>query len=110
MQEIAQRGVVDILGIDWQYFNSTNRTLNDYGKSSLSKLAHQSGMLIQPFAAKDDFIKFGFTHPFEEYSFYWREGVDGIFTEFPKTAKLSFDLLFSQEYEKLETCTVCSIK
>lgn len=82
--------MVDIIGIEWSFLNSSN-SLNDFGKRPLTEIAHEYGLLVHPFAAKDDFLKFHEESAISEYEYYINQGVDGIFTEFPKTADLAFD-------------------
>ncbi len=84
---------IDILGIDWQFFEHPT-PLNGFGRRKLSTFAHEYGFMVQPFAIKDDFLKFtkGIS-VIEEYQFFFEQGVDGVFTEFPKSAKLAFDYI-----------------
>ena len=71
------------------YLNTAAK-VNNYGKDSIIKLAHDNKKLVHPFTAKDDFIKYDMKSPIHEYEYYLKLGVDGIFTEFPKTANLAF--------------------
>ena len=49
------------------------------------------GILVHPYVAKDDFLKYG-QSSIDEYHYYFNVAkVDGIFTEFPYSAKMSLD-------------------
>ena len=53
---------------------------------------HKAGILVHPYAAKDDFLRYSAVSPIDEYDFYFNVAkVDGIFTENPYTAILSRD-------------------
>ena len=107
MNELANTGVIDILGIEWSFLNQ-HSSLTDFGKTKLVQSAHDNGLLVHPFAAKDDFLKFSPESSLGEYEFYLSHGVDGIFTEFPKTAQLAYDYFL--KVTRNNACTTSSDK
>ena len=56
----------------------------------ITETFHSVDILVHPFTAKDDFLKFSRISALDEYQFYFNElQLDGIFTENPKTAILA---------------------
>ena len=57
----------------------------------ISEEFHKVGILVHPYAAKDDFLKYSVS-AIEELQYYFEFlRIDGIFTENPKTAILARD-------------------
>ena len=51
---------------------------------------HKVRILVHPYAHKDDFMKYSLHSPIDELEYFFEElGLDGIFTENPKTAVLA---------------------
>ena len=60
---------------------------------------HKVGILVHPYAHKDDFLKYG-DSPIEELYYYFEYmKVDGIFSENPKTAIVARDYFKNQKFQ-----------
>jgi glycerophosphoryl diester phosphodiesterase len=63
-------------------------TINDRrvdGSTGLVERAHANGLLLHTWTFRNDASGYGFADPQAEMSFYFRLGVDGLFTDFPDT-------------------------
>ncbi len=63
-------------------------TINDRrvdGSTGVIDLAHQKGLLVHTWTFRNDASQYGFSDPKAEIIYYFRLGVDGIFTDFPDT-------------------------
>jgi glycerophosphoryl diester phosphodiesterase len=63
-------------------------TINDRrvdGPTEVIDLAHQNGLFVHAFTFRNDASGYGFSDPQEEMEYYFRAGVDGVFTDFPDT-------------------------
>ena len=54
--------------------------------SDFVQRAHELGLQVHPWTFRDDQLPDAFTSPEAEFEAYWALGVDGVFTDFPKTA------------------------
>ena len=61
------------------------------GGKLITEEFHKVGILVHPYAAKDDFLKYGESQIDELYYYFEMMKVDGIFSENPKTATLARD-------------------
>ena len=60
---------------------------------SITETFHKHNILVHPYVAKDDFLRFS-DDPLDEYEYYFKTlSLDGIFSENPKTAILARDYL-----------------
>jgi glycerophosphoryl diester phosphodiesterase len=48
--------------------------------------AHAAGLLVHAFTFRNDASLYGFSDPVDEYTAYFKLGVDGVFSDFPDTA------------------------
>jgi glycerophosphoryl diester phosphodiesterase len=55
------------------------------GSTGVIELAHQNGLLIHTWTFRNDASGYGFADPQQEMEYYFRLGVDGVFTDFPDT-------------------------
>jgi glycerophosphoryl diester phosphodiesterase len=55
------------------------------GPTEVIDLAHQNGLFVHAFTFRNDASGYGFSDPQEEMEYYFRAGVDGVFTDFPDT-------------------------
>ncbi|HXV73368.1 MAG TPA: glycerophosphodiester phosphodiesterase family protein, partial [Sphingomonadales bacterium] len=55
--------------------------------TGLLEAAHRQGLAVVIYTVRDDRPGKGFANAEEELAFYFRLGVDGVFTDFPATAK-----------------------
>jgi glycerophosphoryl diester phosphodiesterase len=63
-------------------------TINDRrvdGSTGVIEAAHAAGMLVHAYTFRNDASGYGFVDPQAEMEFYFRAGVDGVFTDFPNT-------------------------
>lgn len=63
-------------------------TINDRrvdGSTGVIEAAHQRGLLVHAYTFRDDASGYGFSDPKLEMQYYFRLGVDGVFTDFPAT-------------------------
>ncbi len=63
-------------------------TLNDRrvdGSTGVIELAHSRGLLVHAYTFRNDASGYGFADPQAEIEYYFRAGVDGVFTDFPDT-------------------------
>jgi glycerophosphoryl diester phosphodiesterase len=63
-------------------------TINDrrlVGSTGVIELAHQNGLLVHAYTFRNDASGYGFADPQAEMAYYFRLGVDGVFTDFPDT-------------------------
>ena len=59
-------------------------------KGTIVEEFHKVGILVHPYAHKDDFMKYSLHSPIDELEYYFEDlGLDGIFSENPKTAVLA---------------------
>ena len=114
-QDFKALGYVDIVGPDWRYIQDQQRNKEQFDNnkqemdqiafmkgSSFVKSFQEVGILVHPYVAKDDFLKYG-TSSIDEYHYYFNIAkVDGIFTEFPYSAKLAIDYFSKMKNEKNE--------
>ena len=54
--------------------------------SDFVEQAHELGLQVHPWTFRDDRLPDAFVSPEAEFEAYWALGVDGVFTDFPKTA------------------------
>ncbi|WP_321392425.1 glycerophosphodiester phosphodiesterase family protein [Emcibacter sp.] len=64
---------------------------NDNG---LVKKAHELGLMVHPYTFRNDQLPKQFTTPREEYEYYFRMGIDGLFSDFSDTALAVRDSLY----------------
>lgn len=67
---------------------NTTLTINDRrvdGSTGVVELAHQKGLLVHTWTFRNDASGYGFADPQKEMEYYFRLGVDGLFTDFPGT-------------------------
>ncbi len=55
------------------------------GSTGVIELAHQKGLMVHAFTFRNDASGYGFTDPKAEMTYYFRLGLDGLFTDFPVT-------------------------
>jgi len=63
-------------------------TINDRrvdGSTGVIELAHQKGLMVHAYTFRNDASGYGFTDPKAEMTYYFRLGLDGLFTDFPVT-------------------------
>jgi len=63
-------------------------TINDRrvdGSTGVIEAAHAAGLEIHTWTFRNDASGYGFTDPQAEMAYYFRLGVDGVFTDFPDT-------------------------
>jgi glycerophosphoryl diester phosphodiesterase len=63
-------------------------TINDRrvdGSTGVIELAHQNGLAIHTWTFRNDASGYGFADPKAEMAYYFKLGVDGVFTDFPDT-------------------------
>ena len=56
------------------------------GKSGLLERAHRAGLQVHPYTFRNDAVGEGFKDIEAELAFYFKLGVDALFTDFPDTA------------------------
>jgi len=57
------------------------------GDTGVIAAAHAAGLLVHGYTFRNDASLYGFTDPTEEYRAYYALGIDGVFTDFPDTAR-----------------------
>ena len=86
-KSIKELGYVDIIGPDWHYLNSPLRHSQDFKdienelyeiafmdpKRTITDVFHEVGILVHPYTAKDDFLRFSECCALDEYSFYYND-------------------------------------
>ena len=102
--DFKTKGFANIVGPDWRYLNSHLRQSKQFEQQkvelekaaffdfarTISEVFHEVGILVHPYAAKDDFPRFTDISPLDELWFFFKDlQLDGIFTEHPYTAKLA---------------------
>ncbi len=55
------------------------------GSTGVIEAAHAAGLLVHAYTFRNDASGFGFTDPKAEMAYYFRAGLDGLFTDFPDT-------------------------
>ncbi len=63
-------------------------TINDRrvdGSTGVIELAHQKGLMVHAYTFRNDASGYGFSDPKAEMTYYFRLGLDGLFTDFPIT-------------------------
>ncbi len=55
------------------------------GSTGVIELAHQKGLMVHAYTFRNDASGYGFTDPKAEMIYYFRLGLDGLFTDFPVT-------------------------
>jgi glycerophosphoryl diester phosphodiesterase len=63
-------------------------TINDRrvdGSTGVIEAAHANGLLVHTWTFRNDASGYGFTDPQAEMEYYFKLGVDGVFTDFPDT-------------------------
>ena len=63
-------------------------TINDRrvdGSTGVIELAHQKGLMVHAYTFRNDASGYGFTDPKAEMTYYFRLGLDALFTDFPVT-------------------------
>lgn len=63
-------------------------TINDRrvdGSTGVVEAAHAAGLLVHAYTFRNDASGYGFADPQQEMAYYFRLGVDGVFTDFPDT-------------------------
>jgi glycerophosphoryl diester phosphodiesterase len=71
-------------------------TINDRrvdGSTGVIELAHARGLLVHTWTFRNDASGYGFSDPLAEMVYYFRLGVDGLFTDFPATGVAARDSL-----------------
>jgi glycerophosphoryl diester phosphodiesterase len=67
-------------------------TINDRrvdGSTGVIEAAHAAGLVVHAFTFRNDASGYGFADPQAEMEYYFRLGVDGVFTDFPDTGVLA---------------------
>ncbi len=57
------------------------------GDSGVITRAHAAGLLVHGFTFRNDSSLYGFSNPLDEYRAYYALGIDGVFSDFPDTAR-----------------------
>jgi len=63
-------------------------TINDRrvdGSTGVIEAAHAAGLLVHAYTFRNDASGYGFADPQAEMAYYFKLGVDGVFTDFPDT-------------------------
>jgi len=77
--------------------------------SNFVKSFKEIGILVHPYVTKDDFLNYG-TSSIDEYHYYFNVAkVDGIFSEFPYSAKLAVDYFSKMKPENTENIKIIDL-